>query len=117
MIVLLFSVSGEEIKKKLKSLRSQYLREKNKLKAGIKSGMGVNELPKPNWQFFDQMHFLVEVVGQKAGSRSNLGSNQTTQVSLFPVNSNSKHFLLPGDSTCFRIEVGTQNISNSFADI
>ena len=63
-------ISAKEVEKKLKSIRSQYNREKQKTKKR-KTGQGLDEVYVSKWAHFGRLKFLDEYLSPRS-SQSNL---------------------------------------------
>ena len=69
-IIIFQSCTAGEIDKKIKNLRTQYIREKGKRRKR-KSGDGVKDVYEPKWAYFKSLQFLDDFVVAKQ-SQSNL---------------------------------------------
>ncbi|KAL5510413.1 hypothetical protein EMCRGX_G005952 [Ephydatia muelleri] len=56
-IATALTATEEEVMKKLKTIRTQYTREKQKVKKR-KTGQGADEVHKCKWSFFEKLQFL-----------------------------------------------------------
>ena len=56
----------EEVMKKLKTIRTQYTREKQKVKKR-KTGEGADEVYKCKWSFYEKLHFLDDFATPRKG--------------------------------------------------
>lgn len=66
----IFLVVVDKVEKKWKSLRTQYTRERGKVKKR-KTGLGVEDVYETKWQYYSHLSFLDDYVTPKE-SQSNL---------------------------------------------
>ncbi|KAK7095110.1 hypothetical protein V1264_006561 [Littorina saxatilis] len=59
-------ITPDMVKTKFETLRGQYTRELLKIKNSKASDSGPDEVYRVRWKFFDQLHFLKNVVSPKA---------------------------------------------------
>lgn len=64
------SITTDTVKKKINSLRCQYLGEINKIRQSKVSGASADEVYKPTWWLFDDMSFLNAHIGTRTGESS-----------------------------------------------
>ncbi|KAK7485153.1 hypothetical protein BaRGS_00023563, partial [Batillaria attramentaria] len=67
------NMTEDEVKKKVRSLRTQYVQKLNQYTSQIKSGAAADDVQLPTWKFFQPLHFLKPFVILKNG-RDNLVS-------------------------------------------
>ena len=63
------------IRTKLRNLRTYYSKQLQLLKKSIKSGAGVSDVYKPNWEFFDTVHAFLR---DQVTSRQSISSLVST---------------------------------------
>ncbi|XP_053945757.1 uncharacterized protein LOC128855130 [Anastrepha ludens] len=98
----MFGVSLDDVKKKWKNLRSQYMRELRIQKNSKKSGSGVNDLYEAKLWCFDQLSFLEGHVATRqsqdntempsSSNSSNLSTANSTETGSKMSKCRRKHF-------------------------
>lgn len=63
-------ISVDIIKKKIASLRTQYLEQINKIQKSKSSGAGTDDVYKPTWWLFEELSFLAPHVASRKGESS-----------------------------------------------
>lgn len=63
-------VTIDVIKKKIASLRTQYLEQINKIQKSKSSGAGTDDIFKPTWWLFEELSFLAPHVAARKGESS-----------------------------------------------
>lgn len=63
---------------KINALRTSYCRELKKVKSSIRSGVGTNDIYKPNLWYFNELDFLRDQEGQTQGT-STMDDNEIAE--------------------------------------
>jgi|GEM_PF-7031653 len=63
-------ITIDVIKKKIASLRTQYLEQNNKIQKSKSSGVGTDDVFKPTWWLFEELSFLAPHVASRKGESS-----------------------------------------------
>lgn len=71
----------KDVSVKYTSLRTQYVKQKNKIVASSRSGAGTAGVAKATWKYFEALHFLgdtVAVDGQRDSMTSSIPAATTS---------------------------------------
>ena len=79
-----FFILEDEFKRKWNTLRTQFSQERTKLEKSRKSGAGIDEVYVCKWTWFEQLKFLIDIVGPKK-SISNLPLVSINESNHFPL--------------------------------
>lgn len=75
-------MSQKEVETKMHILRSQFSREKKKLKSSKRTGSGAEEVIKSRWQWYDPLQFLLRGA-TTSGTSDTMGTVSTYIFILF----------------------------------
>ncbi|KAJ8720809.1 hypothetical protein PYW08_006274 [Mythimna loreyi] len=76
------NMSQKEVETKMHILRSQFSREKKKLKSSKRTGSGAEEVIKSRWQWYDPLQFLLRGA-TTSGTSDTMGTVSTYIFILF----------------------------------
>jgi len=68
-------ITIDVIKKKIASLRTQYLEQNNKIQKSKSSGVSTDDVFKPTWWLFEELSFLAPHVASRKGESSSISKN------------------------------------------